>query len=117
MIKYLLGIFLILLLAHSQDITPYYILPTQSTQNVVTSYALLLHTDTPIASNAQIVVTFPFEFSPNELTQITRVRYSQGTSTLQEVEWSLSVNTLTIQVTSIQIGNISLLVDNIRNPK
>jgi hypothetical protein len=117
MMKYLLGIAFILLLVQGQDITPYYILPTQSTQDTVASYAFLFYTDTAITSNAQVVLTFPFEFSPNLLTQVTRIRYSMGTGPLQVAKWSISLYTLSIDVGSIAIGNISLLIDNVRNPK
>ena len=117
MIKYLLVVLMALLLVQGQDITPYYILPTQTTQDTTTSYAFLFYTDTPITSNAQVVVTFPFEFSPNYLTQVTRVRYALGSNPLQVAKWSVALNTFTVSVGSIAIGNISLLIDNVRNPK
>ena len=98
MIKYLLGIAFILVLIQGQYVTPYYILPTQSTQDALTSYALLFHTDTPITTNAQVVLTFPFEFSPNQLTQTTRIRYSLASGPLTEAKWSVSLNTFSINV-------------------
>ena len=72
------GFFFILIavLAQAQTITPYYLLPVQTTQNVITSYSFNFYTDTEITSNAWVAVIFPFEFLPNKLNQATRVRYS-----------------------------------------
>ena len=117
MIQYLLVTFMMLILgSKGQILTPYYVLPIQNTQNISTSYAFLFHTDTPITSNAQVVVTFPVEFSLTDLAQITKVRYSLGSTPLQVARWSISLYTFTIDVGSIPIGNISLLIDNVRNP-
>ena len=60
MIKSLCIIIFLVGIAHQQTITPYYILPTQTTQNVNTSYSFLFQTDTEITSYAQVALTFPF---------------------------------------------------------
>jgi hypothetical protein len=117
MIKSLLLVIFLATLAASQTITPYYVLPVQTTQNVLTSYSFLFSTDTDIASNAWVAVTFPFEFSPNALTQVSRVRYLTSGSTLLNATLSLSLYTFTIQVGQIAIGNITVVIDGVLNPK
>ena len=116
MIKYLLVALMTLLLVQGQYLTPYYILPVQNTQDIVTSYAFLFYTDTPITNNAQVVVIFPAEFSPTDLAQVTKVRYALGGNPLQVAEWSVSLNIFTLSLGSIAIGNVSLLIDSVRNP-
>jgi hypothetical protein len=116
MMKPLLGLIVLLVMAQAQSITPYYILPVQTTQGSLTSYSFLLGTDTNIATNAQVALTFPFEFSPNVLTQVTRVRYAMGSGALQVAKWSIYLYTFTIEVGTISIGNITIVIDNVRNP-
>ncbi len=117
MMKSLLLVILLVALAGSQSITPYYVLPVQTTQNVLTTYSFLFYTDTDITSNAWVAVTFPFEFSPNALTQVTRVRYLTNGTTLQNATFSLKTYTFTIQVHQIAIGNITIVIDGVLNPR
>ena len=117
MIKAICFIILLVVLAQTQTITPYYILPVQTTRNTVTSYSFLFHTDTRIGTNAKVSIAFPFEFSPNSLNQATRVRYAIGNQDLQNATWSINLYTYTIQLDFIPIGNITIVIDNIRNPK
>lgn len=111
----LLTIFL-LSLAHQQTITPYYILPVQTTQNVITSYSFLFYTDTSIANNAWVAITFPFEFSPTALTQVSRVRYSVTGSLPLVTKWSVNQYQFLIQLNQIPIGNVTIVIDNVLNP-
>lgn len=113
-----ISVFIIILtLASTQTITPEYILPVQTTQNVVTSYSFHFHIDTAIANNAFVAIKFPFEFSPNALTQVTRIRLSTTGSLPTTIRWSISgYYTFLIEVTSIAIGNITVVIDNILNP-
>ena len=117
MIKPLLVVILLVVLAHQQTITPYYILPVQTTQNVITSYSFLFYTDTAIPNSAQVAVTFPFEFNAGALTQVSRVRFAAGNQALQNASWSLKIRTFTIQINQIAEGNITIVVDNVLNPK
>jgi hypothetical protein len=116
MMKSLLLVILLTALAGAQSITPYYVLPVQTTQNVVTAYSFLFYTDTDITSNAWVAVTFPFEFSPNALTQVSRVRYLTNGSVLQNATFSLTGYTFAIQVQQIAIGNITIVIDGVLNP-
>lgn len=116
MIKSLLLVILLVSLTGSQSITPYYVLPVQTTQNVITSYSFLFYTDTEITSNALVAVTFPFEFSPNALTQVSRVRYLTNGTVLQNATYSLNDYTFSIQVQQIAIGNITIVIDGVLNP-
>jgi hypothetical protein len=116
MIKSLLLVILLVSLVGAQSITPYYVLPVQTTQNVITTYSFLFHTDTEITSNALVAITFPFEFSPNALTQVSRVRYLTNGTALQNATFSLSRHTFSIQVQQIAIGNITIVIDGVRNP-
>ena len=117
MIKSLCIIIFLVGIAHQQTITPYYILPTQTTQNVNTSYSFLFQTDTEITSYAQVALTFPFEFSPNALTQVTRIRYSTDGVTLLNATWRVNLYTFTIQINKITIGNLTIVIDNVLNPR
>lgn len=117
MIKPLLVVILLVVFAHQQKITPYYILPVQTTQNVITSYSFLFYTDTAIPSSAQVSVTFPFEFNAGALTQVSRVRFAMGNQALQNASWSLNIRTFTIQINQIAEGNITIVIDNVLNPK
>jgi hypothetical protein len=101
----------------TQDITPYYVLPVQTTQNVLTTYSFLFGTDTAIASNAQVSIAFPFEFDPTALTHATKVRYLINGTQLQNAIWTLNNRTFTIQTGSIAIGNITVVIDGVLNPK
>jgi hypothetical protein len=117
MIKSLFLIILLAALASSQNIIPYYALPVQTTQNVLTSYSFLFYTDTDITSNAWVAVSFPFEFSASALTQVSRVRYLTTGSLLQNATWSLLNRTFSIRVGQIAIGNITVVVDGVLNPR
>jgi hypothetical protein len=117
MMKSLCLIILLVFLTQQQAITPYYVLPVQSTQNVATSYSFLFFTDTDIANNAWVAITFPFEFSPNALTQVTRVRYSTNGSQPVAAKWSINLYQFLIQMNQIAIGNITVVIDNVLNPK
>lgn len=116
MMKSLSLIILLLALSQSQDITPYYVLPVQTTQNVVTSYSFLFYTDTDILSNARVAITFPDEFDKTKLSQATRMRYLTAGTTLQNATWAVSSGTFTIQMKKISIGNITVVIDGIANP-
>lgn len=116
MIKSLLVVIFLAALAASQTITPYYVLPVQTTRGTLTSYSFLFSTDTDIASNAWVAITFPFEFSPNALTQVSRVRYLTSESVLQNATFALSLYTFTIEVGQIAIGNITVVIDGVANP-
>lgn len=117
MMKSLCLIILLVFLTQQQAITPYYVLPVQSTQNVATSYSFLFYTDTDIANNAWVAITFPFEFSPNALTQVSRVRYSTNGSQPVTARWSVKLYRFLIQMNQIAIGNITVVIDNVLNPK
>jgi hypothetical protein len=84
---------------------------------VVTSYSFLFYTDTDIASNAWVAITFPFEFSPNALTQVNRVRYLTNGAVLQNATFALNLYTFTVQIKQIAIGNITIVIDGVLNPK
>lgn len=116
MMKSLCLIILLLALSQSQDITPYYVLPVQTTQNVVTSYSFLFHTDTDILSNARVAITFPDEFDKTKLSQASRVRYLTTGTTLQNASWAVASGTFTLQLRQIAIGNITVVIDGIANP-
>lgn len=116
MIKSLFAIILLLTIAQTQLITPYYILPVQTTQGIATHYTFLFSTDTNIPTNAQVAITFPFEFSPSALTQVTRVRFALGEDSLKTAIWSLSLYTFYIQINTIPKGNITIVIDNVLNP-
>jgi len=117
MTKTLFLVIVLLSLAHCQIITPYYVLPVQTTQNVVTSYSFFFHTDTDIESNGRVAITFPFEFSPNALTQVTRVRYLTDGTALLNATYTLNLSTFTLQINRIPIGNITVVIDGVRNPR
>ena len=117
MMKSLLLIILLVGLSQQQSVTPYYILPVQTTQNVVTSYSFLFGTDTSISTNAQVAIVFPFEFSPNELTKINRVQCAIGNNPLSNVTYSIRLYTVTINLDQIPIGNVTVVINNILNPK
>jgi hypothetical protein len=78
MIKSLLAIILLAAFVQGQQINSHYVLPVHSAKNVVTTYSFHFYTDTDIAYNAQVAIVFPFEFSPNALTQASRVRHSSN---------------------------------------
>ena len=108
---------ILLMVAHTQKIKPYSLLPVQTTQNVITTYSFLFGTDTRISSNAQVSITFPFEFRPRDLNKATRVRYAIGDGALQNGTWTISSRTFLIEINpNIPIGNITILIDGIRNP-
>ena len=117
MIKSLLVVILLFTLSSPQTITPYYVLPVQTTLNVNTSYSFLFNTDTDIASNAWVAITFPFEFSPNALTQVTSVRYLTTGTVLQNATFALNLYTFKVQINQIAIGNITIVIDGVLNPK
>jgi len=118
MIKSLCLIVLLVALASQQTITPYYILPAQTTLNTVTSYSFLFQTDTPIATQARISLTFPIEFDSGQLAQVNRVRWSDDGGALQAPSsWTLYFNTFVILVGSISTDNITIVIDNVQNPK
>ena len=109
---------MLLMVAQTQKITPYTLLPVQTTQNIVTTYSLLFGTDTRISSNAQVSITFPFEFRPRDLNKATRVRYAIGDGALQNGTWTISSRTYLIEISpNIPIGNLTILIDGIRNPQ
>lgn len=116
MIKLLLLIVLLGAGVWGQTITPYYILPQSTTQNTLTSYSFLFYTDTNVPSNAQVAVTFPFEFSPNALTQVTRVRYALADGTLETASFTLNLYTFTVSIANIPVGNVTIVVDGVKNP-
>ena len=93
MIKSLCLVILLLVAAQTQTVTHYTLLPVQTTQNVLTTYSLLFGTDTRISSNAQVAVTFPFEFLPRDLNKASRVRYAIGNGALQNSTWSIKGRT------------------------
>ena len=96
MIKSTFFLVLLLMVAQTQKITHYNLLPVQTTQDVVTTYSLLFGTDTRISSNAQVSITFPFEFLPRNLNKATRVRYAIGTGALQNATWAIFSRTYII---------------------
>jgi hypothetical protein len=89
MIKSILSVIILVTLVSTQTITPYYILPVQTTQNVLTSYSFNFYTDTDIVNNAYVAIKFPFEFSPNALTQVKRIRYTTNDSIPITVKWKI----------------------------
>jgi hypothetical protein len=116
MIKSLLLTILLVFLARQQTITPYYVLPVQTTQTVTTSYSFLFHTDTSITNNAWVAITFPFEFSPSALTQVSRIRYSVTGALPMVTKWSVNRYQFLIQLNQISIGNVTIVIDNVLNP-
>jgi hypothetical protein len=116
MIKSLLLLLLLCAFTRHQNITPYYILPVETTQNAITSYSFLFGTDTAISTNALVRITFPFEFDARFLPKINRVRYSTNTSALINATFIVNQNIILIQVNQIQIGNITIVIDNVLNP-
>jgi len=64
-----------------------------------------------------VAITFPFEFSPNALTQVSRVRYSTNGTLPVLAKWSVKLYKFTIQLNQIAIGNITIVIDNVLNPK
>lgn len=118
MIKSIFLVILLLAVAYPQTITPYQLLPVQTTQNVNTTYSFLFATDTKITNSPSVSITFPFEFSVNALTQASRVRYAVADGALQEATWSFNLRTFNIPISpSIPIGNITIVIDNILNPE
>lgn len=63
-----------------------------------------------------MAVTFPFEFSPNALTQATRIRYALGDGALTTASWTLNLYTFTVPISSIQAGNVTIVIDGVLNP-
>lgn len=96
--RFLIFIVLLITLSQSQDITPYYVLPVQTTQNIVTSYSFLFYTDTEVLSHARVAITFPKEFDKARLSQATRVRYLTTGTTLKNATWAVSNGTFTIKL-------------------
>ena len=70
-----------------------------------------------IATNAKVSIAFPWEFSPNSLNQATRVQFAIGNNDLRNATWSINLYTYTIQLDYIPIGNITIVIDNILNPR
>ena len=60
MIKSLCLVVLLLAVVNSQIITPYTLLPVQTTRNTSTTYSFLFYTDTAINSYSSVAITFPF---------------------------------------------------------
>ena len=96
MIKSICFIILLLVVAQAQTITDYSLLPVQTTRKVITDYSFLFGTDTRITNNAQVGITFPFEYRPRDLNKATRVRYAIGTGVLQNSTWSITLRTFYI---------------------
>ena len=100
----------------SVTITPDYILPETTAQGETTSYSLRFALSEDVPSNAHGTVTFPTEFSPNALTQITRVRWAAKDGTLQNATWSVSLRTVKLNLGTVEAGNITIVLDNVANP-
>lgn len=64
-----------------------------------------------------MALTFPKEFVSEKLPQVTRVRYATDNTILQNATWSLYINTFTIQINQIVAGNLTIVIDNVQNPK
>lgn len=116
MIKSLLLIICIYSFAQAQVITPYYILPAQTTQNAITSYSFLFYTDTAIASNAWVRINFPIEFDQSKLQLVSKIRYLTNGTQLLNATWRVSSSSFTIWIGQIQVGNITVVIDNVQNP-
>lgn len=118
MMKSLCVLIILLVVAFPQEITHYSLLPVQTTKNTLTTYSLLFGTDTPISANAKVGITFPFEFRPRDLNKATRIRYAIGDGRLQNGTWSITSRTFMIEISSnIPIGNMTIVIDGIRNPE
>ena len=116
--KYLCFLIALLLFAQAQEITQYSLMPVQTTRNTTTTYSFLFGTDTKISSNAQVAITFPFEFRPRDLNKATRVRYAIGDGPLQNGTWTITLRRFLIAIDSgIPIGNVTILINDIRNPE
>ena len=89
MIKSLLVIILLLAIVYNQSITPYTLLPVQTARSTLTDYSFHFYTDTAIHSNAQVAITFPFEFAGSKLNKATRVRYAVGKGILTVANCSI----------------------------
>ena len=62
-----------------------------------------------------MALTFPSEFT--SLTQVNRVRFSFDGVTLLNATWSFYLNTFTIPIGNLAIGNLTIIFDNVLNPK
>jgi hypothetical protein len=107
---------LLCFIAQQQLITPYSLLPVETTQNVTTSYSFLFSTDTNIPNSAFVRITFPYEFDPRALTLSNRARYSTNTSNLKIAPFKLVQRSFIIDIGSIQKGNLTIIIDKILNP-
>ena len=118
MIKSYLLIFLLLILTHHQNINGTTITPVKTTRSTLTDYSFHFYTDTAIHSNAQVAISFPFEFSSSTLNKATRVQYAVGSGNLTKATWSVSNRMFKIEILpNIPIGNITILIDGITNPQ
>jgi hypothetical protein len=119
----ILQLLVTLLLYHicvGQAVTPvgkFPILPYDTTQGAITSYAFYFSSDTDITDNASVQVIFPTEFDPRSLALFTGCLI-QGSSDNEylPVPCSVSYNSFTIKAGSITAGDLSVVVNGITNP-
>ena len=105
-----------LTLHQSVTIKPDYILPETSAKGETTSYSLRFNLSEGVPSNAHITVDFPTEFSPNALTQISRVRWALDNDELQTANWTITLRTIKLDIGSLKAGSITIVLDNVANP-
>jgi hypothetical protein len=114
--KYLILLVLLISLSSQQILSPIMLLPTETTQNVTADYAFSFYTDSNVPHSASIRIVFPFEYDARILTRHKGCYFSFGSDMLKESQCSLNRNTFTIKIESIVIGNMTVLIKNIRNP-
>jgi len=114
--KCIVVILLLVALTNQQQLTPYLLLPVETTQNVYTDYAFSFYTDTNIQNDANVQIDFPYEFDPRYLNLYSSCKYSSGDASLVTTSCKLNIRSFTINVKSIKPGNVTILVKNILNP-
>lgn len=123
MTNIILRLALVLLLCSAcwaQYVTPtgkFSILPYDTSQGAVTSYAFFFNTDTDITDNAWVRVVFPSEFDPRKLALFTGCLYQgPGDTDYSTASCSVSYNTITIRAGSIVAGDLSVVISGVTNP-
>jgi hypothetical protein len=104
----------------TQNVTPtgkFPILPYDTSQGAVTSYAFYFNSDTDIASSASVRVVFPSEFDPRTLALFTGCLYrGSSDSDYSSANCSVSYNTITVSAGSIVAGDLSVVISGVTNP-
>ena len=66
--------------------------------------------------SAAIRITFPFEFDPRGLIKHQGCRLKRANQSIEDAQCSLSNRSFTVQVGHIDMGQIIVVISNIRNP-